>query len=825
MVSFKKIFLSVLGLFLTIFLWQFNIGKIVKAQNSDEVFHPETNTSSATNLNPTYLPFLFVDDWQMESSWDRTGGNDDDSKAAFSKEGDKWVLINKEDVSGMITRIWMAHPIAYDPAGGEIAKLEIYTDWSGPPLILDFNQKTIDNIPPFSHPLLTDGLYSSGGLISYSPIVFNGRLKILSESLDPERLAYFQINYTTASEQTSDNNEVSELVSLWKPSNMGQLTDVLSAGEIDFTDAIDTVSEVSLLPENKTMVFSDSGKGVITKIAFPADKIEAYLDNLSLKVNYPGLTNVAVNLPLSLAFMPREADYISDLPPDNDIDAHVFSPTGKEIVIKNNTVWVREPFRENYQDVGKLKNWYRASLAVWLSGSGDLPPSDNLDTYSIQPDGSETVIKGDRYWWRKDVYSPWGTGLLASIWTGASLNGYPLPHNNIDSHAFDLNGNETIISGLRYWYSQAGENTWWSGTLEEAWDLPLDKVDGHSFSSMGETVISGNIFWFRVNPQTEWFQGNLTNAWRDESKFYRGSLFFGYDPVASEYYFTWPMPFWNGIEISLENNGSNMVNAETRISWTRQSYEEAQAGYLNITYVDEQESEQNLMFKAAHLNGRGKFVGVIVSADGTSDPQYNRTFLEGDEKISVDGVIIGNGTGLEDFFGGGWYFIHGPFYLPTHGAMRSPSGRLQSVIPDNINRLGMINLNDDQETIMYRHFLNDAINFQQEFDLQFEFGPYPGERLAKGYSTNFKAAGVSYLSAPAFFCSTCSVNPPKSLGNANCDEIVNGLDFGQWRSIFQKVGVVSEPEKAEVDFNCQEDQESHIIDAVDFKIMVSNYFK
>ena len=43
--------------------------------------------------------------------------------------------------------------------------------------------------------------------------------------------------------------------------------------------------------------------------------------------------------------------------------------------------------------------------------------------------------------------------------------------------------------------------------------------------------------------------------------------------------------------------------------------------------------------------------------------------LEGDERISVDGSRSPqiHGTGLEDFFSGGFYFIRGAFTLPTHG--------------------------------------------------------------------------------------------------------------------------------------------------------------
>jgi len=69
-------------------------------------------------------------------------------------------------------------------------------------------------------------------------------------------------------------------------------------------------------------------------------------------------------------------------------------------------------------------------------------------------------------------------------------------------------------------------------------------------------------------------------------------------------------------------------------------------------------------------HGAGRLVAVAGRhrADGVIDANY----LEADERVYVDGSPqpVWYGTGLEDFYGGGFYFDHGPFGTPLAGASR-----------------------------------------------------------------------------------------------------------------------------------------------------------
>src|SRR5699024_2623701 len=68
--------------------------------------------------------------------------------------------------------------------------------------------------------------------------------------------------------------------------------------------------------------------------------------------------------------------------------------------------------------------------------------------------------------------------------------------------------------------------------------------------------------------------------------------------------------------------------------------------------------------------GAGKVVGLSARyrANGLANPAY----LEGDERAAFDGAITPSwyGTGLEDFFDGGFYFDRGAFARPLAGATR-----------------------------------------------------------------------------------------------------------------------------------------------------------
>lgn len=124
--------------------------------------------------------------------------------------------------------------------------------------------------------------------------------------------------------------------------------------------------------------------------------------------------------------------------------------------------------------------------------------------------------------------------------------------------------------------------------------------------------------------------------------------------------------------------------------------------------------------------GRGHFVGCVVSAQAFEKNYLS--FLEAPEHISVDDDwesprIVG--TGLEDYFLGGWYFREGEFAGELHGV---PS-------KDSLNA----------SIAMYRVHEADAIHFERRLKFQF-VNPWDPERLKPFV---YSSVAFHYLDDPA----------------------------------------------------------------------------
>jgi len=108
-------------------------------------------------------------------------------------------------------------------------------------------------------------------------------------------------------------------------------------------------------------------------------------------------------------------------------------------------------------------------------------------------------------------------------------------------------------------------------------------------------------------------------------------------------------------------------------------------------------------------------VGLTQTADGPR----TRRHLEGDEHIDVDGRRAWPGTGTEDLYEGGLYFLHGPFTLPLTGNpihLRAPAGDCRADC-----------------TSAYRLLLADAVPFRSSLRFGIEHGDR--NRVAGTYAT------------------------------------------------------------------------------------------
>ena len=143
--------------------------------------------------------------------------------------------------------------------------------------------------------------------------------------------------------------------------------------------------------------------------------------------------------------------------------------------------------------------------------------------------------------------------------------------------------------------------------------------------------------------------------------------------------------------------------------------------------------------RVLEVEGRGKWVGLFAELGSRS--AGGRDYLEGDERVLVDGEPepLLQGTGVEDFFGGGFYFQIDrpgpvPFRHPVHGMTDD------WVRPDGT-----------AATAMYRLMLADAPVWSTGVEVDLECGqvnqtPIRARTVAYYYAT--ATAAAAGLAAP-----------------------------------------------------------------------------
>ncbi|TDE56974.1 DUF2961 domain-containing protein [Nonomuraea mesophila] len=141
------------------------------------------------------------------------------------------------------------------------------------------------------------------------------------------------------------------------------------------------------------------------------------------------------------------------------------------------------------------------------------------------------------------------------------------------------------------------------------------------------------------------------------------SLMYAVDAGTSTMSAWWPMPYRKGATVELHNGSGRAVEGEASVT----SAHRPMAG--NVGYFGAQShagaTTPGKSWPFLKATGQGKFVGVSHTMRGPT----NRNYLEGDERVHVDGSRTPqiHGTGSEDFYQAGWYFNRETFNTPFHG--------------------------------------------------------------------------------------------------------------------------------------------------------------
>lgn len=157
-----------------------------------------------------------------------------------------------------------------------------------------------------------------------------------------------------------------------------------------------------------------------------------------------------------------------------------------------------------------------------------------------------------------------------------------------------------------------------------------------------------------------------------------------------------PMPFKRSVRAELHNDGTTPVT----VSWGY-DVEPPEGSKGNLNYFHARWNSSTVSgrpYSALTTQGKGHYVGCYMVSIGT-DGSWN--ILESDESMFLNGETVPsmNGTGLEDYFNGAWYY-NGLFDFPFHGLLDKAAMR----------------------TAQYRFHMTDPVAFQDGFRLDWEFG-------------------------------------------------------------------------------------------------------
>lgn len=189
--------------------------------------------------------------------------------------------------------------------------------------------------------------------------------------------------------------------------------------------------------------------------------------------------------------------------------------------------------------------------------------------------------------------------------------------------------------------------------------------------------------------------------------------------------FTLPMPFASHAKLELVNTAETTLRGvRVRVDGVNETPSDLW-GRLHTSRQAKSRPAMGERFDVVDLTGPGKYVGTMMYmlggpyAFGILPGPHPLNFLEGDDRIEVDGVVS-EGTGTEETFNGGWYFRDGPY-----------NGALSALI--------RMNQQPEQGEIaaVRWNILSDSVDFRDHFRFSYEYGANHPETAFEYVSLSF----------------------------------------------------------------------------------------
>ncbi|HEY8427850.1 MAG TPA: DUF2961 domain-containing protein [Sandaracinaceae bacterium] len=202
----------------------------------------------------------------------------------------------------------------------------------------------------------------------------------------------------------------------------------------------------------------------------------------------------------------------------------------------------------------------------------------------------------------------------------------------------------------------------------------------------GETVVDGPLIrWTFAAPPTGPSESALASV------------------AANAVVLRYPFPVRASAELALRNAGAGPI--AVRYAFEHDPGDpDPDLGSLRISCGAPRTPEVGRNARLVDLAGRrGHYAGqFLIVRSGVAGFWSGLWVLEGDHEIETDGEWL-LGTGMEDYFGGAFYYLRGPFALPLSGATYRSDG--SEAYP---------------RTSQYRHHLLDTIPFERSFRFEYE---------------------------------------------------------------------------------------------------------
>lgn len=222
------------------------------------------------------------------------------------------------------------------------------------------------------------------------------------------------------------------------------------------------------------------------------------------------------------------------------------------------------------------------------------------------------------------------------------------------------------------------------------------------------------ISWDGSGPSVNVPMGDFFGSMGQRLKY--DSMFFGYrDGVFSSRF---PMPFAKSAKIEVQNLSGHDVPVTLEAVVEKLNTWPGHYGYFHAAWRKSGEEMMGRPHNVLRADGTGKFAGCLLSATS-----FDRSWwlLESDETMRMDSASEPQwrGTGLEDYFNGGWYY---------QNALARPLNGIVFKAPFR--------------TVQYRIHFADPVMFNSSFDMNFERGP---EMASRGV---YESVAYYYLKSP-----------------------------------------------------------------------------